>query len=252
MTAQSSWTSDAAVRLLRHVRVHCARSHDGVASVGNDVRKAIADGYPMQSCIASDLEPGECQLMPAPPQTRPHPRTQDFWTLGHRLFNSTPESFPVPFVPGDAFDEGFLKHVPPFYEDPETSVPPLSALTALTPLLGHVSAIHASSLFHLFDEERQFQLARSLAGLLSPQPGSFIFGQHFGRPEKGFRVEQGALGQTGSYMFCHSPESWKELWDGGIFKKGCVVVDVELKETHRRDLVPGSKFYHLVWSVTRL
>ena len=131
-------------------------------------------------------------------------------------------------------------------------MPQLSALPTLTPLLGHVSAIHASSLFHLFDEERQFQLARSLAGLLSPQPGSFVFGQDFGRPEKGFRVEQGAPGQTGSYMFCHSPESWRELWDGEIFKKGSVRVDVELRETPRRDLVPDAKYYHLVWSVTRL
>ena len=27
--------------------------------VGNDVRKAIADGYPVQNVIASDLEKGE-------------------------------------------------------------------------------------------------------------------------------------------------------------------------------------------------
>lgn len=231
----------------------CAvRSYDAFATVGNDVRKAIADGYPMQNCVASDLEPGTCQRIHTLIQTRLHLRAKDFWRLGHRLFNSAPESFPVPFVPGDAFDQDFLKQVPPFYEVPETSAPQLSALTALTPLLGHVSAIHASSLFHLFDEERQFQLARSLGGLLSPQPGSLIFGQHNARPEKGFRVEQGELGRTGAYMFCHSPETWTELWDGDIFDKGTVKVDVELKETHRRDLVPGAKLYDLDWSVTRL
>ena len=71
---QSSSTSDAVVRLLRHVRVRCVQSYDGVASVGNDNRKAIADGYPMQNCITSDLEPGECQPTHDCIQTRPQSR----------------------------------------------------------------------------------------------------------------------------------------------------------------------------------
>ncbi|KZT74620.1 hypothetical protein DAEQUDRAFT_720820 [Daedalea quercina L-15889] len=202
---------------------------------GNDVRKAIADGYPMKNCIASDLE-------------------RDFWKLGHRLFNTTPETFPVPFIAGDAFNPDFLKPVPPFYSAPELPAPQLAQITSLTPLLGHISAIHASSFFHLFDEEQQLELARSLAGLLSPQPGSLIFGMHNGRREKGFRVEQGEPGQAGSYMFCHSPESWKELWDGEVFAKGTVRVEAELQETQRRDIhaAPGTKFYWMMWSVTRL
>ncbi|KAH9843587.1 uncharacterized protein C8Q71DRAFT_729122 [Rhodofomes roseus] len=202
---------------------------------GNDVRKAISSGYPMRNCIASDLEP-------------------DFWKLGHRLFNTTPETFPVPFIAGDAFNPEFLKPVPPFDSVPESPGPQLSRLTTLTPLLGHISAIHASSLFHLFDEVHQLQLARSLAGLLSPQPGSLIFGMHGGRSEKGFRTEQGAPGQTGTYMFCHSPESWEELWDGEVFEKGTVQVEAELQEIERRDIkaAPGTKFYELVWSVTRV
>ncbi|TFY67067.1 hypothetical protein EVJ58_g1865 [Rhodofomes roseus] len=65
---------------------------------GNDVRKAISSGYPMRNCIASDLEP-------------------DFWKLGHRLFNTTPETFPVPFIAesweelwdGEVFEKGTVQ-----------------------------------------------------------------------------------------------------------------------------------------------
>ncbi|KAI0823142.1 hypothetical protein BC628DRAFT_1417830 [Trametes gibbosa] len=185
---------------------------------GNDLRKAVSDGYPVESCIASDLHP-------------------EFWALGHKLFKSSQETFPVPFIAGD-----------------------LSALTSLNPLLGHVSAIHASAFFHLFNEERQLKLAQTLAGLLSPEPGSMILGAHGGLPRKGFRQESGVVLNLGRVfpMFCHCPESWKELWDGQVFKKGTVKVDAILHETERKDyaalsgIAAGTKFFLLVWSVTRL
>ncbi|TFY76056.1 hypothetical protein EWM64_g7955 [Hericium alpestre] len=62
---------------------------------GNDVHKAIADGYPIQNAIASDLQQG-------------------FWDLGHKLFNTTPETFPVPFIPGDIFNPAHLQPAEPF------------------------------------------------------------------------------------------------------------------------------------------
>ncbi|KZT13254.1 uncharacterized protein LAESUDRAFT_719592 [Laetiporus sulphureus 93-53] len=202
---------------------------------GNDVRKAAADGYPVQNAIASDLQP-------------------EFWELGHRLFRDTPETFPVPFIPGDAFNTSFLKPVPPLYSPPETPVPALSSLTTLTPLLGHVSAIHASSFFHLFDEAQQLQLARSVAGLLSPAPGSMIFGEHGSLPEKGYRTEQLRPNAMRASMFCHSPDSWKEIWDGQVFEKGTVEVKAVLKEWDRGNLniTPGAKAWKMAWSVTRL
>jgi len=99
---------------------------------------------------------------------------------------------------------------PPLDAPPEASAPALSSLTTLTPLHGHVSVIHTSSFFHLFSEEKQLELARKLAGLLSPLPGSMIFGLHSRQAEKGLRTESSEL-RTGDYMFCHSDESWKEL-----------------------------------------
>lgn len=176
-----------------------------------------------------------------------------FWQLGHQLFKTTPEQFPAHFVPGDALNQDFLKTTPPFYAPPETPVPSLSTLTTLSPLLGHVSAIHASSFFHLFDESQQMQLAHALAGLLSPAPGSLIFGEHSGRPQKGYRTE-GLLRRNGQSQFCHSPESWVELWDSG-FKKGTVKTEARLVEIERNDLLDakeGTRFYILMWSVTRL
>ncbi|KAI0358975.1 hypothetical protein OH77DRAFT_1518243 [Trametes cingulata] len=209
--------------------------------LGSDIRKVVADGYPVKYCVASDLYPG-------------------FWDLGHKLFRSTPETFPVPFVPGDAFDSGHIERIPPFYSPPDTPVPELSTLTSLNPLRGHVSAIHASSFFHLFNEEQQFKLAQALACLLSPEPGSIILGSHVGRPEKGLRVEAGQqLSSTRAEpMFCHSPESWVELWNGQIFRQGTVKVEAVLEESRGRDreqlpdLLPETKVYSMEWSVTRL
>ena len=87
--------------------------------------------------------------------------------------------------------------------------------------------IHTSSFFHLFSEEQQLELAQKMAGLLSPVPGSTIFGMHAGLAEKGFSKEGNR--RTGGPLFCHSPDSWKELWNGGIFKKGTVKVEATLQ-----------------------
>ncbi|KZT67618.1 hypothetical protein DAEQUDRAFT_713142 [Daedalea quercina L-15889] len=206
---------------------------------GNDIRKAVVDGFPIQNVIGSDLYPA-------------------FWELGHKLFKDTPETFPVPFIAGDALSPAFLQPSPPAYSPPSTPPPDHASLKeagTLTPLLGHVSAIHASSFFHLFNEAQQATLARAVAGLLSPEPGSVIFGSHGGRSKKGLRgeVAQG-LWRT-EPMWCHDPESWKALWDGEVFEKGTVRVEAVLKEGHSRRVgiaedggIPGS----LVWSVTRL
>ncbi|KAI0932443.1 hypothetical protein AcV5_004332 [Taiwanofungus camphoratus] len=203
---------------------------------GNDVRKVIADGFPMEGVMASDLRAG-------------------FWQCGHQMFNTTPETFPVPFLPGDAFDTEFLKPVPPFYSSPENPVPTLSSLTTLNPLHGHISAIHGSMFFHLFDEARQLQLAKSLAGLLSPEPGSMILGAHIGGHEKTVIDMLVGADKVSLKMFVHSPESWVEMWDGQVFKKGTVKVDASLREGGKVQLQRfevDTKLWWLDWSVTRL
>jgi len=129
-----------------------------------------------------------------------------------QLFRDTKESFPVPFIAGDVFEESFLSSTEPG----PSARPALDSVKTLTELKGHVSAIHASSFFHLFGEELQSKLAHQMAGLISRQPGSIIFGVHGGLPTPGFRNAQ-----RGNWA--HSPESWTELWEGILGKDKCKV-----------------------------
>ncbi|KAH9927501.1 uncharacterized protein BXZ73DRAFT_102633 [Epithele typhae] len=208
---------------------------------GNDIHKAVADGFPMGGVIGSDLHP-------------------EYWDLGHKLFKTTPETFPVAFLPGDVFDPVHLEVAPPAPTDAAASdaAPPFSlplwtaGLTSLNPLRARAAAIHASSFFHLFDEAQQLHVARALAGLLDPAPGSVILGSHGGRAEKGLRTEVRRANSHGRTMFCHSPESWAALWDGEVFPKGVVRVEAMLEEVVREDAASRTKSWLLVWSVTRV
>lgn len=197
--------------------------------VGNDVRKTVSDGFPVDQVIASDLEP-------------------EFWELGHKLFKTTPETFPVPFIQADAFNPTHLAPSSIPTSPPTDELPPLSSLKTLTPLVGRLSAVHASSFFHLFPEEKQLELAKLVAPLLSPEPGSIMFGGHGGLPKAGIRLRSNR--SRGLHMFCHSPETWKEMWETQVFEPGQVKVDAFLQEIHRLDTTDPS--YWLVWSVTRL
>lgn len=173
------------------------------------------------------------------------------------------------FVAGDIFDPKNLEVVPPVVsaasvahestttgeDPPSVSAPDLRSLTSLNPLHGRVFAIHASSFFHMFNEEKQLHVARALAGLLSPESGSVIFGMHVGLPEKGFDPSV-AHWHEDHRMWCHSPESWTELWDGLVFENGMVNVQTELVQMGKKhlehDAPQATTFSVLVWSVTRL
>ncbi|KAG6824069.1 hypothetical protein H0H92_008087 [Tricholoma furcatifolium] len=156
------------------------------------------------------------------------------------------QTFPVTFVEGDEvliLDLSQPRKLFYALEEPTSFNQPLKSLKSLTPLQGRLSAIHASSFFHLFDEAEQQQLACQMATLLSPAPGSIIFGMHKARPEKGFNTE--VISSSGKPMFCHSPETWKNLWDGEVFVKGSVRVEAGLHRAERSDMAvsPGEKFY---------
>ena len=136
-------------------------------------------------------------------------------------------------------------------------VPPLKELTSLSPLLHKVSAIHISSVFHLFSEERQRELAKRLLALLKIRPGSIIFGMHCGRYEAGIWKE--VEGASNFNMFCHSPNSWKLLWaeifeDAGIGKERAEV-DASIREIttpnpmDSKDSAAPLTWTMLVWSV---
>ena len=155
------------------------------------------------------------------------------------------------FVQGNVFDPDHLSIAPPFTTNspPIASAPDLRTLTSLNSLRGHVSAIYASYFFHLFAEDAQLRLARALAGLLSPEPGSMIFGKQCGLPESGHLDVPSVLRR----IFCHDPRSWSELWDGEVFPKGTVKVVAFVSEPPKDETYPElNTFLLLNWSVTRL
>ena len=220
--------------------------------VGNDTRKAVADGWPVQNVIASDLRQGLSVASSLLGTFSILTRSTAFWDFGHELFKTTPETFPAAFLAGDVFDPAFLSSREPFSELPTTPRPvDLGSLTSLIPLQGHVSAIFAGSFFHLFVEEGQLELARRLAALLSPLPGSVIFGIHIGLQEKGERPVWGS-GSREVRMFSHSPESWRDLWEHQVFEKCSVKVEARLRTVERVDSTGEREITLLVWSVTRL
>jgi len=127
------------------------------------------------------------------------------------------------------------------------SLQSLASTKSLSSLQGHISVIHVSALFHLFKEEPQRRVAQKLASLLSPVPGSIIFGLHRGLPEPG---EITNVGKAKDTIFAHSPESWRKLWiregDEGVFPPGMVEVESSITQ------IPGTAVYMLAWSVKRI
>ena len=118
-------------------------------SVGNDMRKAVLDSFPAKQIVVSDLRQGENNLLLSTPSFSHsifEPRAE-LWDLGHILFCSSPKSFPATFLAGDALDPAFLS---PFTggADPVKEVI-LSNINTLNDLRGKVSAIWATSFFHV-------------------------------------------------------------------------------------------------------
>ncbi|KAH9891085.1 hypothetical protein C8Q73DRAFT_109544 [Cubamyces lactineus] len=175
----------------------------------------------------------------------------EYWELGHKLFRSTNETFPATFVSGNVFDPAHLEVHPPLETcNLEPGSPPdISTLSSLNPLRGHVIAIHASSFFHLFDEEKQEHIARAFAGLLSPLPGSMILGTQGGVRDTNPTVE--THGERGGIftMYCHTVESWTKMWEK-VFPKG--TVRIEAKIGSDRVGLGETKYEFLQWCVTRL
>lgn len=111
---------------------------------------------------------------------------------------------------------------------------------------------------HLFDKETQRTVASKLASLLSPTPGSLVFGAHMGAEDTEDNKDGGyRFSSRGVWTFAHSPASWKTLWvgDGGIFKIGEATVTATTKEIPASGMAPGHEappiLYMMYWSVIR-
>jgi len=204
---------------------------------GNDARKAISDGFPAARVVTSDVRP-------------------EFWALGHQLFRTDPLNFPVKFIMGNVFDDSFCAPHP----IERASDLDLANATTLNDLQGRFGVIHASALFHLFDEAQQVSLAQRLAALLSTEPGSVALGTQGGVPN-GY---EGAL--EARWHWAHSPATFRALLESS-FPPGTVRVEAESREYRRPTIGFGAdeldafkaeseKFgfrgVEVVWSVTRL
>jgi hypothetical protein len=178
-----------------------------------------------------------------------------FWTYGHELFRSTAETFPVKFIAGNVLSPSIIAPRVPFDMVPKFPPPKFQSLKSLTPIQGFASAVLASMFFHLFDEEEQLLAAHQLGTLLSTVPGSIIFGVHAGSHVKGHvTIEYDGLSKA---LFCHSVDSWRNVWDGQVFPKGTVRVDAQVKKC--KEFAPASlkltsseDALFLIWCITRL
>lgn len=79
----------------------------------------------------------------------------------------------------------------------------------LDELGGTVDVIHASSFFHLFDWDRQVQVATKVVQILKPGKGSLILGRHMGNEPAGHYSGTVRDGMR----FRHDEASWRKMWD---------------------------------------
>ena len=112
-----------------------------------------------------------------------------------------------------------------FSKSPPQLIRNFTSPTLAGELRGAFRCISTFLFFHLFDEEDQLKLAETCGELLSKTSGSMILGAHRMSTITG-RVHDTSIGS----IFCHSPDSWNELWREKVFPPGLgteVRVDID-------------------------
>lgn len=152
---QSSLILAVAVRR-RSALLYIAKGHSFL--VGADLRKAVFDGFPARQTVGCDISP-------------------EFFDLGYKLWKDK-----------GTCDIAFINDS--IFEIPEPTVnqpaPEELAPTKLAQLVGRVKFLFTHSVFHLFNERKQEDMARKIATLIRRTPGSVIFGAHIGAETMGF------------------------------------------------------------------
>lgn len=136
---------------------------------GQEIRKLVHDGAPSSCLYGLDM-------------------VEDFVELGYELFLDK-ASLDAKFLIGDI-------------------VSPSSAKVHQH-MKGRIDIVYASSFFHLFDLEKQIELAKQAVYLLRPQKGSVILGRQLGSVRPGIyplqHLEEGLL-------YRHDEESFNRMW----------------------------------------
>lgn len=172
--------------------------------MGQDLRKLVFDGAPLEKLYASDVFP-------------------QYEDLSYALWRDK-DSFPHHFLADDvlADNESFLKG---------------TLMTKLGP--GQTDIIAINMFLHLFDYENQLRVATRILRLLSHRPGSLILGSQAGvRPpmEQPLKppFDKTANGETRT-IYRHSPDSFIDLWKrAGAFAGVPIRVWADFQKTEKQ------------------
>ena len=138
--------------------------------VGTDVRKLVFDGYPGNRVIATDIQ-------------------VEYLQLGHKLYEDK-DTCPITFFSADIVNLAMPSNIECATVHLDLAKFNIKDVSSFEQLWGRVTHIYTGMLFHLFDEEIQYEIAKRLALLLDRRPssGAIIFGIHEGREPAG-RIE---------------------------------------------------------------
>lgn len=126
------------------------------AKVGSEVRKLAYDGYAPSNIIGIDIFP-------------------NFITAGYDLYRDN-DTTPVRFIAADIFT------APAAFEQPalSTSETALDQMIGLGDLQGTLTHVGAMLVFHLFDEQSQYEIAKRIVAMLKRETGAVVFGAQSG------------------------------------------------------------------------
>lgn len=183
--------------------------------MGTDLRQLTLEGLDGKDLTGLDLE-------------------QDFVKIGKELFQGGDSSSAddITWIISNIFNNNFLTMDYTGSEQPEFTKGTTTGQN-LNELKGTFDIISAGSVFHLFDEPMQADLAKRLTALLSDKPGSLIFGQHGGLDKKGFTPTTYPVTRE---RFLHGPESFIDLFQElGFDKSKMSVLLRPTNDTIRKD-----------------
>ena len=160
--------------------------------LGQDLRKLVFDGVPVQSVYGSDV-------------------FSDFERVSHELFHDA-DTFKDRFIGASIFDE-------------DTD-------NALVKTKGTWDVISIVKFLHIFDWATQIRACKIILKLLSRKPGSMVIGAQTGSTEPGEQLVKPPFVAEGEHrsVFQQSAETFTEMWkiveqDEGVHLRVDVVYD---------------------------
>ena len=166
--------------------------------LGQDLRKLVVDGVPLQILYGSDI-------------------FAEYEGIGHELFRDV-NTFQNRFITADLFDE--------------------AVDSALVETQGTWDVINIIMFLHMYSWDDQVRACKRILQLLSRKPGSMVIGAQTGSIEPGEQVVKPPFVAEGEHktIYRHSTDTFTRMWkivarDEGVELK----VDVEYDDQTDRD-----------------